>query len=436
MKTSSILAASAGSILCLALSARASNGSTSSGGPSSVGTPTNVMVIAQGTDAPNAAAMFSCGRATSVCPGFSSRYNLYYGNNQNTSLTEIGWKGVSGATHYAIYRSVNGGTATLLATIGAATAARYYRRYVSNQRDYAPLANIDSAYTDYKAANVVSDKEYPPVNVTGGVRAGSNVLTVEAVNDNASGAAGAITAGQGIGGPGIPAGTTIAAFGSGGTTGTGGAGTYQLSQNATATESGRRYGTQYFPNTPYTYYVEAQVGGAWSSPSAHATLPYVVNGEYILAGGIYGGPAKKGAAPATTPLGYSNALQWAANGSSSVIGIYSGNGAADQALNVGGYSYLNVAFYTSKPGINFTVANEAAGDNVIVRQTSLADLGFGNLKPNTWTTYRIPLSAICIDKEWSGSLVRQNSFYKVIFQYDYGTVPSADIFMEMWFSVN
>ena len=413
------------------------SGGGSSGGGSG-GTPTHVMVIKQGTSAPNAATMFSCGSATLLCPGFLSRYTVYYGNNQSPSLNEIGWKGVSGATNYAIYRSVNGGPATLLATISAATAASNYAGYRSSQSGYGYLASIDSAYTDSSAVNVVSDKEYPPVNVTGSVRYGSNVLIVGAVNNNTSvGARGVITAGQGIGGPGIPAGTTIAAFGSGGTTGRGGTGTYQLSRSATATEGGQRYGTQYFANTSYTYYVKAQVSGAWSSPSAFATLPYVVDGQYILSGGVFGGPAHQGAlAPATTPLGNSHALEWAASAASSVIGVYAGNSAADQALNVGGYSYLNVAFYTSTPGINFAVQTEVPGDNVIFPLTELSNFGFGNLAANAWTTYKIPLSDIYIDKQWSGSQTRQNSLYKVIFQYDYGAVSSTDIFMEMWFSVN
>jgi hypothetical protein len=183
--------------------------------------------------------------------------------------------------------------------------------------------------------------------------------------------------------------------------------------------------------------VEAEVGGAWSSPSAYATLPYVVNGEYILAEGVFGGPAEQGAAaPATTPLGNSKALEWAASGGSSVIGVYAGNNAADQALNIGGYSYLNVAFYTSTSGINFTVESEVPGDNVILSPTELSNFGFGNVTPNAWTTYKIPLRDIYIDKQWSGSLIQQNSLYKVIFQYDYGSVSSTDIYMEMWFSVN
>ncbi|MFZ1866923.1 MAG: hypothetical protein WAU49_00395, partial [Steroidobacteraceae bacterium] len=302
--------------------------------------------------------MFICGVATAaVCPGFSSTYTLYYGNDQTPNLNEIGWQGISGATNYAIYRATDGGSATLLTTISAATATSNYTSYVSSQSGNSSVSNINSAYTDNSATNVVSDMEYPPVNATGSLTSGSNVLTVGNINNNTSvGAPGVITAGQGISGPGIPTGTTIAAFGTGGTTGRGGAGTYQLSQNATATESAQTYGTQYFVNTSYTYYVEAEVGGAWSSPSAYAMLPYVVNGQYILSGGVFGGPAEQGAAaPATTPLGYSHALEWTATSATSVIGVYAGNSAADQALNIGGYSYLNVAFYTSNSGINFTI---------------------------------------------------------------------------------
>ncbi|MFZ0501073.1 MAG: Calx-beta domain-containing protein, partial [Steroidobacteraceae bacterium] len=347
---------STGATLASPSSATVTIAGTGSSG-SSGSAPTNVMVIKQGTSSTNAATMFDCGGATAVCPGFSSTYTLYYGNDQTPNLNEIGWQGISGATNYAIYRSTDGGTPALLTTISAATAASNYTGYVSGQSGNSYLSNINSAYTDDNATNVVSDMEYPPVNATASLTYGSNVFTVGKINNNTSvNAPGVITAGQGISGPGIPTGTTIAAFGSGGTTGKGGAGTYQLSQSANATESSQTYGTEYFVNTSYTYYVEAEVNGTWSSPSAYATLPYVVNGEYILSGGVFGGPAEQGAAaPATTPLGYSKALEWSASSAASVIGVYAGNSAADQALNIGGYSYLNVAFYTSNSGINFTI---------------------------------------------------------------------------------
>lgn len=264
----------------------------------------------------------------------------------------------------------------------------------------------------------------------------ANVLTVTTVNNNTSSAApGTVYAGQGMGGPGLLPGTTINAFGSGGTTGTGSTGTYQLSQAASESASGT-YGTQYFPNTAYTYYVEAEVGGVWSAPSAYAILPYIVNGQYILCGGNFGSGTASGAAPVTTPLGYSNALEFSASPTYSVAGLYAGNSAADQALNVAGYKYLNVASYTATSGVNFLVQTEVPGDNVVLSYTELSTFGFGNLTPNTWTIYKIPVSDIYVDDAWAGSGVVQSSFYKVILQYNYGTIGSTTIYWEMWFTVN
>ena len=62
---------------------------------------------------------------------------------------------------------------------------------------------------------------------TASVTSGSSTLTITAVTS------GALAVGQSVACLGIPAGTTIAAFG----TGTGGIGTYALSQNATANET-------------------------------------------------------------------------------------------------------------------------------------------------------------------------------------------------------
>lgn len=409
-------------------------GSVSGGGGPAA--PTHTQVILQGTTAPNNAAMFICTSATPQCPGYAAAFTLYFGSGQTTNLDEVGWKSVASATNYQIFRSTNGGAFTSIATITAATASSNYTSYVSNQGSNPVVGNIDSAYTDNTATNVVSGSQYPPVNLTGSVTSGSNVFTVTNVNNNVFNATpGAVIAGQGISGPGIPSSTIINAFGSGSTTGSGSTGTYQLSQNASANGSGT-YGTQYFSNTSYIYYVEAEVGGVWSSPSADAILPYIVNGQYILAGGNFGTGTAPGTAPATTPLGYSNDLQWTATSSNSVMGLYAGNSAADQALNVNGYNYLNVAFYTASSGVNFDVQTEVPGDNVILSLTPLSNFGFGNLTPNTWNTYKIPVSDIYIDNAWAGSAVIQNSWYKVIFQYDYGTVGSTTIHTEMWLSVN
>src|SRR5690348_4656261 len=91
-------------------------GDTTITGGSLPAAPTNPQIILQGTSAPNDAAMFVCQSATPQCPGYGGPYTVYFGSGQTTDLNEIGWKSVAGATNYAIYRAVNGGAASLLAT--------------------------------------------------------------------------------------------------------------------------------------------------------------------------------------------------------------------------------------------------------------------------------------------------------------------------------
>lgn len=430
-----------GVAFAMSVQARHGRGAASAGG-STPNAPTNVQIILQGTAAPNSAAMFQCASATAACPGFGSQSGLtiYFASGQSPNLNQIGWQSVPSATNYAVYRSTNGGSYTQIATVAAATAGTNYTSYVTNQGGTAHLTNIDSAYTDSAATNIVSAKEYPPLNATGSVTSTSNVLTITAINNNTyNSAPGTFFAGQGISGPGIPINTVINAFGSGSTTGTGGTGTYQLSNAATSNSSGT-YGTQYFTNASYTYYVEAQVGGVFSSPSAFAILPYVVNGQYILSGGVFGGPATTGVtAPATTPLGYGNALDWNANGVNG-IGVFAGNSAADQALNINGYAYIHVAIYTTLPAFNFFIQTEVPGDNVAFPNTQCCsgggNLGFPNATQNAWTEYKIPTATVFADKSWSGTNIVQNSMYKFIITSGTGAAPTADTYIEMWYSVN
>lgn len=198
-------------------SSTTSSGSSDSSTASTSATPSNVWLILQGESGPQIAQMD--GTSTNL----SSNYD------------EIGWSCVSEAASYNIYRSVDGGAYSLYATTTASEAEGTYSSYVSGQGSYPVMPLVGCAFVDSAANDVVTGTKYSILNVTGSTTAGSDVLTVSSVST------GSVTAGQGIGGPGIQQGTTIASFGSGGTTGSGGTGTYQLSQAATSSNSAATY---------------------------------------------------------------------------------------------------------------------------------------------------------------------------------------------------
>lgn len=272
--------------------------------------------------------------------------------------------------------------------------------------------------------------------------AGSNQIDITAISPQA------VAAGQGIGGPGIPVGTTIAAFGSTcdgmPSTGTGGTGTYCLSNAATTNETNQTYGTVYLPNQPHLMQVTAVVNGVESAKSSYAIIPFIVNGELICSAGVFttGSLITGQVAPATTPLGYGNAAEWVSNSSYNLINTYSGNSCASYDLGMAGYGYINFAIYTPASGLQLQYEPEIAGDGELEGTTTFASQGY-TPQPVTagqWVTYKMPLAGpngIYLDST-TGLLgktnVPQTAFYKITWQW--ANDPTVNSYVEIWFSVN
>lgn len=271
----------------------------------------------------------------------------------------------------------------------------------------------------------------------------------------------AVYAGQGIGGPGIPVGAVIGTWNGsawvfGGTcdgmasTGTGGAGTYCLSDlttlalvAASGTETSQTYGTVYLVNEPHIMQVQAVNGSGTSASSSDAILPFIVNGGYICSGGVFsGGMTKHATAPATTPLGYSEAVEWNAP-SVGIANTFALGSCSGYNVGVAGYNYIHFEFYTTQTGVTITAEPEIGGDGELGPVQSIASYGSSCSQPmtaNTWNDCKIPLagaSGINIDGP-SGLLgkssVAQTSFYKITWGY-MGTA-TAQSYYEIYFSVN
>lgn len=392
-------------------------------GFASTNVPTNLQVIQQAETGPTVTS-YGSGVITGASP------------NQNM----IGWKSVANANSYNIYRANNGGSYSLYANITASASATQYSSYVTGQGSFQVAPGIDSVYLDTASTAIIGTTLGAILNVTGNVTSGSNVLNVTAVTS------GTVTIGQGIGGPGIPIGATISSFGSGG----GGTGTYNMSLNASSNQTAQTYGTVYFGDQGYTYYVTAVVSGVESSASALAILPFIVNGQPIMCAGVFNNPANNfvpyQVAPATTPLGYANACGFNSNATQNYINTYSGynpnpsnfqgGGCAGYNLSTTGYSYINFAIYCPTAGLSLQSSSEIAGDGLLVN-SSLSTWGAATLPQNTWYTYKIPLggsNGIYIDALLGSTNVPQTAFYKITWQFT--TVPTVNTFIEVWFTVN
>lgn len=357
--------------------------------------PTNVQLIVQGQIGAN----FNSGTSTPAQPNYCS----------------IGWQSVSGATSYNVYRRVNGGAFSLYASVSASAAATNYSTYVTDQGAFATLTNINCAYQDTSATGCANGTKGNALNATASYTNGSNVLNITAITTGSVTAGGGIGASTAVGG--IPLGTTINAFGSGGTSGTGSTGTYQMSANATSSQSGVTVGTVYNQNSAYNYTVTAVVSGVESAQSAVNTIPLIVNGLQIMNAGNFGVTNRtyNTAAPSTTPLGFSRCTVWqfdTTNGDNA-IGFYTGNSGVNQNIGIGGMQYLVVNVYPSVTGRQgLTLGTEIQGDQVLY---SIIDPTiYGGLVANTWTTWKFPLNQVYNDGA-GGTNVLQTAFYKHIF---------------------
>jgi hypothetical protein len=393
------------------------------GGGGGGSSPTNVQVIQQGETGPTVTS-YGGGVITGASP------------NRNM----IGWQNVIGATQYNIYRNNNGGSFSLYANISAAAAATQYSSYVTGQGTFQVCPGINCAYLDTAATAIIGTTLGPVVKVTGNASNGSTTFTVTSVTT------GTIANGQGWGGPGIPVGTKISYLG-----GSGGTGTYTLSQAATSNQTAQIFGTVYFGNQGFVYYVTAVVSGVESAPSALSILPFIVNGQCIMSAGVFndtGGIFNPGlASPVTTPLGYSNAVGFTSNPTQNYINTYSGynpnpgnnqgGGCAGYNLSTAGYNYIHFAIYCPQAGLSLQMNSEVAGDGLLVPVTALSVWGPATLTQNAYTHYKIPLGTATgcyIDTSLGATGANQTAFYKITWQFS--TIPTVNTFVEIWFTVN
>jgi hypothetical protein len=371
--------------------------------PSGSGIPQNVRLILQGEDGAN----LNSGNSTPAQPNHAS----------------VGWTAVAGASSYNIYRSVNGGSFSLYANTTESAATSYYSTYVTNQGSFSIDTTVNRGYQDTAATGVASGTKGTALSATASFTSGSNVLNITSI------ASGSVTAGGGIGVSasvgGIPLGTKINSFGSGGTTGTGSTGTYQMSANATSNETGVSVGTVYFQNNSYNYYVTSVVGGVESSASATNIIILVANGWQIMNAGNFGvtNVSYSTSAPSTTPLGYSTCGTWQFDTSSgdNAIGFYTGHSGVNQNIGIGGMNYLVYNIYPSVSGRNgLTLGTEIGGDQVLY--SSIDPTTYGALTANTWTTWKFPVSAVLTDGA-DGNNVLQVSLYKQVFSQGSNNEP-------------
>jgi Chitobiase/beta-hexosaminidase C-terminal domain len=359
--------------------------------------PQNVRVILQGCNGANT----NSGNSTPAQPNHCS----------------VGWTAVSSATSYNIYRSVNGGAfgGTPYDTITESAATTYYGTYVTNQGSFSVDTTVNRAYQDTSATGIANGTKGSSLTATASFTNGSNVLNITSI------AGGGVTAGGGIGVSysvgGIPLGTKINTFGSGGTTGTGSTGTYQMSANATSTQTGVLVGTVYFQNNSYNYQVTSVVGGVESAPSATNIIILNANGWQIMNAGNFGvtNINYNTSAPSTTPLGYSKCAVWQFDATSgdNAIGLYTGHSGVNQNISIGGMQYLVYSIYPSVSGRNsLTLGTEIGGDQVLYG--TIDPTTYGTLTANTWTTWKFPVGDVLTDGG-DGNNVLQVSLYKQVF---------------------
>jgi hypothetical protein len=335
---------------------------------------------------------------------------------------------VSGASSYNVYRAKNGSASySNIGSVSASSAATNYSAYVTGQGSYDIAPGIDSAYFDEAATGVIGTSAGTTYEVVGNVTSGSTTINVTSVMS------GSLTVGQGIGGPGIPLGTNIASFG----TGTGGAGTYTMTQAATANETGQHYASILFGDQGYTYYVTAVVGGVESSPSAYAYYPFIVNGGLQFSNGVFNGTiVEHQAAPSPTPLGNSEALQWKLSPSNwNLINTYSGYSSASYNISLVGYNYVNFAIWTPTSGTSLQAASESCGDVGLAGTLPFSDWGPPQLTANTWNTYKIPLygkNGVYVDAKGFD----QSAFYKITWQLTGTPTTTYNAYVEIWFTVD
>ncbi len=330
--------------------------------------PTNLQVIRQGQDLNTATNTFAC---SIVSKGGGQ-------GNFEPNYNYLGWKSVSGASSYKIYRATNAGSLALYDTVTASAAASTYSTYMSGLvnggNTYYTAPGIDSAYFDTAATNIIGNGGVSGNDFTANatISSGSTSIVINSISS------GSVATGQGVGDTAgnIPVGTTLVS-------GPGGTGTYTMSAAATANAT-ETVGAVVFGDTGYTYKVSAVVSGVESSQSAYAILPFILGGGFLLSGGAFNSCLVADlTAPATSPYqislgvsGWPAAAWWPiepASGPPTVaaplpncvgypayMNTYSSWGSAGYNLNTVGYKYLNLSVYTAASGAQLSGAPESA----------------------------------------------------------------------------
>jgi hypothetical protein len=359
----------------------------------------------------------------------------------------IGWHSVPGATSYNIYRATNGGNVALYDTLAASAASTNYSTYVTGLTNvgntYYAAPGIDSAYFDTHATAVIGNNGASGVDFT----AAANVTSGSASINITSISSGTVAVGQGIGDTNgnIPIGTTLVS-------GPGGTGAYTMSQVATGSATGETVGAVLTGNQGYTYKVTAVVSGVESAQSAFAYIPFMVDGGFQASSGAFDScVVANQTAPATTPLGWSQAAAWwpvepasgpvtnppplpNCNGYPQFMNTYTGWAAPSYHLSITGYKYLNLSVWTSQSGAQLSGDPEICGDAglSLISATQMASYGPATLNPNAWSTYKIPVSVAYSNKNG----VAQTALYKITWGISGTPSTTTPVYIEYWFSVN
>jgi hypothetical protein len=343
--------------------------------PSLGGVPTGVQLLLQGQDTANSTSSNTPPQPNHIL---------------------LGWKSVTGATSYNIYRSAHPGVSTppytysLYGSITAATATSTYNSYVTASKANGSVSpyggtpyqtNVDSAYQDTAATNCVGAAKGSPNS--------SNL------------------------------------------------GEYF---NTLGTAGG-------YDPIGYTYKVTAVVNGVESNQSDDSIMIYFAGGNRIMNTDIFNGPISYAdtTAPIASPLGYTTNAVF----SSSYINPFSGNGSAVANLNLKGYNYLVISLYTNSSNIYPVIIPELSGDQPVFGSTPYNNgillapfTASGVSSPATWalpmgqwTTFKVPISSYYQDAlDTTYPNAQQYSFYKITLSTSTG--PSNGVWVEWYWSVN
>lgn len=204
-------------------------------------------------------------------------------------------------------------------------------------------------------------------------------------------------------------------------------------------------GYYYGPISGYTYTVTA-VNGSESAQSSPTYMPLFENGDAIFENGVFnnlGYITMNATAPATTPLGFSKAIEVVYPSGSQEINPNTGS--AGPGFNVGimGFNYCVVSVYPTTALAASTLGFSTEIYNDVTMYTNGGMTGsyayFPAASANTWTTIKIPLSNFMYAgtgnaMTGAAATTQQTSYYKTTLTSTAGS--GITIYLEMSFSVN